>query len=80
MARMPDLYARLRMASRAVLLGIALFVAAFVVVTGDPTIVWEPAILYRIVPIGAFLLLTTPFATRVIRGAADRRRRGHREP
>lgn len=68
-----DLYTRLRVVGEAALLGLVLFLAAFVVATGDPTIVWDPAIVYRIVPIGVLLLLTTPVAARIIRRATRQR-------
>lgn len=61
--RMPDLYTKLHAASKAVFLGVVSLVAASVV-TGDP------AIVARVLLIGAILLLTTPVASHVIgRGA-----------
>lgn len=61
--RMPDLYTRLHAASKSVFLGTISLVLASVV-TG------EPAIVARVILIGALLLLTTPVASHAIgRGA-----------
>ncbi|MDP9369922.1 MAG: monovalent cation/H(+) antiporter subunit G [Chloroflexota bacterium] len=61
--RMPDLYTRLHAASKSVFLGTISLVLASVV-TG------EPAIVARVLLIGALLLLTTPVASHAIgRGA-----------
>ena len=60
---MPDVYNKLHAASKVVFLGIiSLLVAS--AATGDP------AIIYRVVLIGAFLLLTTPVSAHVIGRAA----------
>ncbi len=61
--RMPDTYARLHAASKAVFLGvISLCVSS--AVTGDP------AMIYRAMLIAAFLLVTTPISAFVIARAA----------
>ncbi len=61
--RMPDTYTRLHGASKAVFLGvISLLVAS--VVTGDP------AIIFRVILVGVFLILTTPVSAHVIARAA----------
>jgi multicomponent Na+:H+ antiporter subunit G len=61
--RMPDTYTRLHAASKSVFLGvISLCVSS--AVTGDP------AIIYRAMLIGAFLLVTTPISAFVIARAA----------
>jgi multicomponent Na+:H+ antiporter subunit G len=63
--RMPDTYTQLHASSKAVFLGvIALLVAS--AATGDP------AVIARVVLIGAFLILTTPVAAHVIGYAAYR--------
>ena len=60
---MPDVYNKLHAASKVVFLGIiSLLVAS--AATGDP------AFIYRVVLIGAFLLLTTPVSAHVIARAA----------
>ena len=59
MLRMPDLYTRLHAASKAAFLGVIPFLVA-AATTG------EPAIIYRALLIGVFLLLTTPVAAHVI--------------
>ena len=61
--RMPDTYTRLHAASKAVFLGVISFCASSAV-TGDP------AIIYRAILIGAFLLVTTPISAFVIARAA----------
>lgn len=67
--RMPDIYTRLHAASKSVFLGVMSFVLASVV-TGDSAIVW------RVILIGAVLLLTTPVASHAIgRGAYLERER-----
>lgn len=67
--RMPDIYTRLHAASKSVFLGVISFVAASLV-TGDSAIVW------RVILIGAVLLLTTPVASHAIgRGAYLERER-----
>jgi multicomponent Na+:H+ antiporter subunit G len=57
--RMPDTYTRLHAMSKAVFLGVVSLCASSAV-TGDP------AIIYRAVLIGAFLLVTTPISSFVI--------------
>jgi multicomponent Na+:H+ antiporter subunit G len=64
--RMPDVYTRLHAASKAVFLGVISLLAASLV-TGDARVV------YRVVLIGAFLILTTPVSAHVIARAAYRR-------
>lgn len=60
---MPDVYNKLHAASKVVFLGIiSLLVAS--AATGDP------AIIYRVALIGAFLVLTTPVSAHVIGRAA----------
>ena len=60
---MPDVYNKLHAASKVVFLGIiSLLVAS--AATGDP------AVIYRVVLIGAFLLLTTPVSAHAIGRAA----------
>ena len=57
--RMPDTYTRLHATSKAVFLGVVSLCVASVV-TGDP------AIIYRAMLIGAFLLVTTPISAFVV--------------
>ncbi len=64
--RMPDTYTRLHAASKMVLLGVMPLLLASVV-TGDPEII------FRIILIGVFLLLTTPVSAHVIGRAAFQR-------
>ena len=59
----PDVYDKLHAASKVVLLGLILLLIA-TAATGDP------AFIYRVVVIGAFLLLTTPVSAHVIGRAA----------
>lgn len=59
MLRMPDIYTKLHAASKAAFLGVNSFVVASLV-TGDP------AIITRVLLIGAMLILTTPVASHVI--------------
>jgi multicomponent Na+:H+ antiporter subunit G len=61
--RMPDTYTRLHAASKAAFLGVVSLCASSVV-TGDP------AIIYRAMLIGAFLLVTTPISAFVVARAA----------
>ena len=63
MIRMPDTYTRLHAASKAAFLGVVSLCASSVV-TGDP------AIIYRAMLIGAFLLVTTPISAFVVARAA----------
>lgn len=63
MIRLPDTYTRLHAASKAVVLGVISLLAASAV-TGDPRVV------YRVVLIGVFLVLTTPVSAHVIARAA----------
>ncbi|MGI9049039.1 MAG: monovalent cation/H(+) antiporter subunit G [Rubrobacteraceae bacterium] len=66
MVWMPDTYARLHAAAKAVFLGvISLLIAS--TVTGDP------AIILRAILTGAFLLLTAPVSAHVIARAAYQR-------
>jgi multicomponent Na+:H+ antiporter subunit G len=67
MIRMPDTYTRLHATSKAVFLGVVSLCVASVV-TGDP------AIIYRVMLIGAFLLVTTPISAFVVARAAYLRR------
>ncbi len=61
--RMPDVYAKLHAASKAVFLGV-------IVLCGATFITGDPAIIARVVLIGAILLLTTPVASHAVgRGA-----------
>ena len=57
--RMPDTFTRLHAASKAVFLGVITLLLA-------STLSGEPAIIYRVVLIAAFLLLTTPVSSHVI--------------
>lgn len=57
--RMPDTFTRLHAASKAVFLGVISLLLA-------STLTGEPAIIYRVVLIAAFLLLTTPVSSHVI--------------
>lgn len=61
--RMPDTYTKLHAMSKAVFLGVVSLCASSVV-TGDP------AIIYRVVLISIFLLITTPISAFVIARAA----------
>jgi multicomponent Na+:H+ antiporter subunit G len=64
MVRLPDTYTRLHTTNKAVVLGVISLLAASSVVTGDSEIV------YRVLVIGVFLVLTTPGCTHVIARAA----------
>ena len=66
MARLPDLYTRLHAASVAGFVGIVPFLAA-AATTGTP------AIVFRVILIGVFLLLTSTVATHTIAHAAYQR-------
>ena len=70
---MPDTYTRLHAASKAVFLGVVSLCASSAV-TGDP------AITYRAMLIGTFLLVTTPISAFVIARAAYLRRERMEEP
>ena len=61
--RMPDPYTKLHAMSKSVFLGVVSLCASSAV-TGDP------AIIYRAILIGVFLLVTTPISTFVIARAA----------
>ena len=61
--RMPDTYTRLHAMSKAVFLGVVSLCGASAV-TGDPQII------YRVVLIAAFLIVTTPISAFVIARAA----------
>lgn len=63
MIRLPDTYTRLHATSKAVVFGVISLLAASLV-TGDPEIV------YRVILIGVFLVLTTPVSAHVIARAA----------
>ena len=63
MVRLPDTYTRLHTTNKAVVLGVISLLAASVV-TGDSEIV------YRVLVIGIFLVLTTPVSAHVIARAA----------
>lgn len=69
--RMPDTYTKLHAMSKAVFLGVISLCAASVV-TGDP------AIIYRVVLISIFLMLTTPISAFTIARAAFLREEGMR--
>ncbi len=64
--RMPDTYTKLHAASKAVFLGVVSLCASSVV-AGDP------AIIYRAMLIGGFLIITTPVSALVIARAASLR-------
>lgn len=61
--RMPDTYTKLHAMSKAVFLGV-ISLCASSVVTGDP------AIVFRVILISVFLLITTPISAFVIARAA----------
>lgn len=61
--RMPDLYTRLHAASKAAVLGVLPFLLA-------AALLGDPAIISRVLLIGAFLILTTPVAAHAIAHAA----------
>jgi multicomponent Na+:H+ antiporter subunit G len=63
MVRLPDTYTRLHATSKAVVLGVISLLAASVVTR-------DPEIIYRVVLIGVFLVLTTPVSAHVIARAA----------
>lgn len=63
MIRLPDLYTRLHAASKAAVLGVLPLLIA-ISMTGDP------AIIFRAILIGFFLLFTTPVAAHAIAQAA----------
>jgi multicomponent Na+:H+ antiporter subunit G len=65
MFRMPDVYMKIHAVSEAVAVGVFSILAASLV-TGDASII------YRIILIGALLLVTTPVSAHVIARAADR--------
>jgi multicomponent Na+:H+ antiporter subunit G len=71
--RMPDVFAQLHAAAKAVFLGIAAFLLA--AAAGG-----EGPVLARVVLIGVLLLVTTPVAAHVIARAAWRRREPMRTP
>ncbi len=61
--RMPDVYNRLHAASKVVFLGVlSLLVSS--------TVTNDPEIIYRVILIGAFLILTTPVSAHVVGRAA----------
>jgi multicomponent Na+:H+ antiporter subunit G len=61
--RMPDTYTKLHATSKAVFLGVVSLCVASVVTV-------DPAIIYRAMLIGAFLLVTTPISAFVVARAA----------
>lgn len=63
MIRMPDVYTKLHASSKVVVLGVIMLLVASVVTR-------EAAIIYRVLLIGVFLVLTTPVAAHVIGKAA----------
>lgn len=63
MIRLPDTYTRLHSASKAVFLGVIPLLTA-------STVTANPAIIFRVVLISAFLVLTTPVSAHVIARAA----------
>ena len=65
--RLPDTYARLHAASKVVSLGVVSLLLASTV-TGDP------AVVFRVALIGAFLVVTTPVSAHVVARAAYLRR------
>lgn len=67
--RLPDTYARLHAASKIVSLGVLSLLLASTA-TGDPTGI------FRVVLIGAFLVVTTPVSAHVVARAAYRREEG----
>ncbi|HEX2183849.1 MAG TPA: monovalent cation/H(+) antiporter subunit G [Rubrobacteraceae bacterium] len=71
--RMPDTYTKLHAMSKAVFLGVVSLCASSAV-TGDP------AITYRAMLVGTFLLVTTPISAFVIARAAYLRRERMEEP
>ncbi len=71
--RMPDIYTRLHATSKAVFLGVISILLASVV-TG------QRAIIYRVVLIGIFLILTTPVSAHAIARAAYLRDERMRTP
>jgi multicomponent Na+:H+ antiporter subunit G len=71
--RMPDTYTKLHAMSKAVFLGVVSLCASSTV-TGDP------AIIYRAILIGVFLLVTTPISSFVIARAAYLRGERMEEP
>ena len=73
MFRMPDVYAQLHAASKAVVFGVVAFLVASVFV-GDA------AVTARALLIGVFLILTTPVGAHVIARAAWLRREAMRTP
>lgn len=73
MIRMSEVRTRLHAAGKALFLGIVLLLAGLVVAARDPIIVWDPAIILRVVLVGLFVLLTTPVASRGLRHSASPR-------
>lgn len=73
MIRMSEVRTRLHAAGKALFLGIVLLLAGLVVAARDPIIVWDPAIILRVVLVGLFVLLTTPVASRGFRRSASPR-------
>lgn len=71
--RMPDTYTRLHVASKMVFLGMMPLLLASAA-TGDPEII------FRVILIGVFLLLTTPVSAHVVGRAAFQRRQKMETP
>ncbi|WP_119068685.1 monovalent cation/H(+) antiporter subunit G [Rubrobacter indicoceani] len=71
--RFPDVYTRLHAASKAVFLGVIVFLAASCLTGGPPVIL-------RSVLIGLFLLVTTPVAAHLVAQSAFARRVSMRTP
>lgn len=71
--RMPDTFTRLHAASKAVFLGVITLLLA-------STLTGEPSIIYRVILIAAFLILTTPVSAHVIGRAGYLRRYKMRAP
>ena len=71
---LPDVYNKLHASSKVVVLGLVSFLAAAAFATRDP------AVIFRAVLIGAFLLLTTPVSAHAIGRAAYLREQRLRAP
>ncbi len=71
--RMPDTFTRLHAASKSVFLGLISLLAA-------STVTGEPDIIFRVVLIAFFLLMTTPVSSHVIGKAAFHREEHMRAP
>lgn len=71
--RMPDTFTRLHAASKAVFLGLISLLAA-------STVTGEPDVIFRVVLIAFFLLMTTPVSAHVIGKASFHRQEHMRAP